>query len=436
MGEEKDYKVINEKIVPKKVHPVRRFLKLAILIIFVAILFGLIERAVFESSGKLFLSLKNEKNKRQNVELTSSNKEIRKKEESIKQTEKEKEKKPVEAAKTIVKKDIKVVEKKIEASLVDYSNIMREFGKLAEENNKSVVEVQTVVMGTDWFENPYEAINTTSGFIMAIQESDVYIMTRYSKIKKAENIKISFYNGKILDGSLKNFNQDLDLAIVTANIKDLPEKEREDYLAVNIPSNEYINLGKPVMAIGNPDGTMYSVLFGNVVNTKRQHYQADYVFDAFYTDIRLVKESFSVVMDTEGKMLGISLNDKEGGSSKFVTTGRVVNLIEKMINNEPIPYLGIISKKFDGAEGKTGRNGGILIDKVIKGSPSDKAGFKEGDIIYEFGGKEVYDIVSYLDILESKKIGEMVKFKVYRVSRNVGSELDIEAIIGDSRGVK
>lgn len=428
MGEDKDYKVIHEKIIPKKHGFGKKFLKYGALLLCSAAVFGLVERAVFESSGLLW-----KKNKKQNIELMTDR--GSQEQEKIKKEDTEP-KKIVEATKTIVKKDIKVVEKKIDANLFDYSDIMRAFGKVAEEKNKSVVEIQTVVMGTDWFKNPYEAITSTAGFIMAIQEDQIYIMTRYSKIKNDGNIKVLFYNGLLLDGKLRNYHQDLDLAIISTDTGKIMKEEKEEFTALEIPSNEYIYLGRPVMALGNPDGNMYSVFFGKVINTKGSYYQADYVFDAFYTDLRLVKDGFSFVLDIEGKVLGIGYQQKEGNSSKILAAGRVVKLIEHMINDEGIPYLGIITKKFDGAEGKTGRVGGILVDKLVKNSPADQAGFKEGDIIYEFGGKQIESIVDYLDILETKKVGEMVRLKIYRVSRNVGSEHEIEAIIGDSRGVK
>lgn len=432
MSESKDYKVINEKIVPKKKHPVKRAFYYVSLIIVGALIFGVVERFIFEYSGKLLLGIQNEKAKKQAVELTSTEetgKEETKKEVPVSQPK-------AVPTKTIVHKDIKVVEKKIDANLLDYADIMREFGKVAEEKNKSVVEVQSVVMGTDWFENPYEIMTSTAGFIIAKQDDYAYILTKYSKIKKGGNIKLSFHNGIVMDGILKNFNKGLDIAILTANFKNLSKEVKEEFVPVEIPSDEFINLGRPVMALGNPDGNMYSVLFGNVVNTKALEYQPDYVFDAFYTDISLVKEGFAMILDTKGKVLGISLGGKEGGSAKILATGRVVKLIENLINDEPIRYVGIVTKKFEGAEGKTGMTGGILVDSIVKDSPAEKAGFKEGDIVYALGDKKIERIEDFLDILEEKKVGEMVRFKIYRVSRNKGLEQDIEAIIGDSRGLK
>lgn len=432
MGEKNDYKVIHETIVPKKGTGLKKAAGKVALILGAALLFGLVERAVFEYSGKLLFHGQKQKEEKKAVELV-----VNKEAEETNEAKKEPLKvKPSPPPKTIVHKDIKVVEKKIDAGLRDYSDIMREFGKVAEAGNKSVVEIQSVVIEKDWFENPLETVTKTAGFIMAKQEKTAYILAKYSEIKKAGAIRLRFEGDIVLDGTIKNFNKSLDLAIISADLSVLGEEERENLPVVNIPSDEYISIGRPVMALGNPDGNLKSVLFGTVVNVEGNWYQPDYVFRTFYTDIKPLKNSFSLIMDTEGRALGISLPGKEEGSTRVVVTGRIVKLIENLINDVPSPYLGLQTKVFEGAEGKTGMDRGILVETVVKASPADKAGFREGDIIYAVGGRQILTTDDYSEVIESRKVGELVKFRVYRVTRNVGSEIELEAIIGDSRGVK
>lgn len=433
MGDDREYKVIHETIVPKKMSRIKKFFKTLAFLVCGAIIFGVTERMAFEYSGTVFSPFIAKKHKKEKVELINSQVKLKKEAKNEGKDEKHP-KEGIIREKTVVQKDIKVVEKKL--NLSDYADIMREYGKVAEAKNKSVVEVRAAVLEKDWFENPFEKVTSTSGFIMAKQGDIAYILTRYSKIKKATSVKLTLAGGIHLDGVLKNYNSFLDLAILSASLEGLKEEEVEELYPVDIPSDEFINLGRPVMALGNPDGNLYSALFGQVTNTRGLYFQPDYVFDAFYTDIPLRKENFSLLMDSEGKVLGIGFWDKEEAETKVLVTGRVVRLIENMINDKPTPYLGIISKEFSGAENKTGREGGILIDSVAKASPAEKAGFQEGDILYMFGSSNIITIEDYLEALESKTVGEMVKFKVYRISRNKGSELEIEAIIGDSRGLK
>lgn len=432
MDEKKDYKVIHETIIPKKKSRLKKIMTYLGIAIVGAILFGGIERVAFELSGKLFFEAQKEK---KTIALTSDV-ELKKEMEVSTPQAVNPSKKREEKTTTIVKKDIKVVEKKIPATLLDYDSIMSEFGKVAVEGNKAVVEVRSVIVGTDWFENPYETVISTAGFVIAKQSDYIYILTKYSEIKKAGNIKLLFDNGLEIDGILKNFNVDLDLALLFADTKKIQEEKKKEVEVANLSQLKRITLGQPVMALGNPDGRMYSALFGVINNVKGREYVSDYVLDSFYSDIKMSPKGTSLLMDIYGKVIGIAIGNEEEGSCKVLSTGRVVDILEKMINDEAIPYLGIKTKSFEGAENKTGISGGILIDSVDKDSPAEKAGLKKGDIIYYLDDKKIENMEHFSAFLEQKKVEEEVKIKIYRVTRNQGKELELEAIIGDSRGIK
>lgn len=440
MGEDKGYKVINEKIVPKKKSPVKRFLICFVSAIFFAVIFGAVARVVFEVSGSIpFLGI----NKRngENIELIKGEDGKNKPEkvtppavdaEKEKASEKDK-----NTEKDDKKENITIIEKHVNATLADYSTIFREFGELAERSNKSVVEVQSVVMGVDWFENPYETVTSTSGFIMAVQNDYAYILTGYSAIKKATNIRISFNDGFSATGSLKNFNEELDFALITVGLKELKEDERESVKPVEFAKSDYRIMGEPVMAIGNPNGRMYSALPGTVTNPKGIEYISDYGLNSFYTDIKISENGSGIIMNMEGNLIGLAKRDSAGSDyCKVIAITKLISFFEKMINGETIPYVGILAKDFAGAESRTGLSGGVLIDSIVKDSPAGEAGLREGDIIYGVDGVRVENIGDYSGIIEGKKADETAVLTIYRVTRNKGRELEIEVTIGDSRGIK
>ena len=331
------------------------------------------------------------------------------------------------------KKQVKIIEKRISADLSDYKQALKQFGELADRQNQSVVEVQSVVKSKDWFENPYEAVNKAAGYIIALQNDEAYILTGYNGIKAADNIKVKFKQGFLIDGVVKNYNANLELALVIVNLKGIARKDEIEPLKFGGIS--YKSIGEPIMAIGNPNGNIYSVLPGVITGNNAKFRVDDYCLDSQFTDINISKNGDALFVDFDGNVIGVYFKGSSD-STQIVSISKIMTFLEKMINDEALPYIGIKSKDFEGAEEKTGISGGILVDSVTKGSPADDAGFKEGDIIYELDGEHIETMSDYETQLESKKPKDKVKALIYRVTRNEGKKLELEIEIGDSRGIK
>ena len=428
MSDDKDYKFINEKIVPKKMHPVKKFLIGLIAVLLLGAVFGVTERIIFEVTGEVLPHF--------NIFKKNHSIELRKNEEvatgasiatesSVKE---DKESKP-----ETDKKQVKIIEKKVSADLSDYKQALSQFGKLANEQNQSVVEVQSVVKGKDWFENPYDAVKKAAGYIIAVQNDEAYILTDYKSIKSADNIKVKFKQGFLAEGIIKNYSANLELALVMVNLKGIAKKD--DIEPLKFGGISYKSIGEPIMAIGNPNGNIYSVLPGVITGTETSLIADDYSFDSQFTDIGIAKNGDAVFVDFDGNVVGIYYKGNQD-VTQIINISKIMTLLEKMMNDEPLPYIGIKSKAFDGAEEKTGISGGVMVDSVTKGSPADDAGFKEGDIIYEMDGEHIENMSDYEDFLESKKPKNKVKVLIYRVTRNEGKKIELEVEIGDSRGIK
>jgi len=73
---------------------------------------------------------------------------------------------------------------------------------------------------------------------------------------------------------------------------------------------------------------------------------------------------------------------------------------------------------------------GMRLMGVRPGSPADKGGLKEGDVIVEFGGVAVKDLYSYTDALYAHKPGDAVKVVVMRA----GQRLELTVTLGKRGG--
>lgn len=428
MSDGKDYKFINEKIVPKKMHPVKKFFLGLIAVIVLGLIFGAVERVVFEVTGEVLPYFQIFK-KNNSIELGKKEETVT--EAAISTNSAVKEVKEPEPGTN--KKQVKIIEKRISADLSDYKQALKQFGELADRQNQSVVEVQSVVKSKDWFENPYEAVNKAAGYIIALQDDEAYILTGYNGIKAADNIKVKFKQGFLIDGVVKNYNANLELALVIVNLKGIARKDEIEPLKFGGIS--YKSIGEPIMAIGNPNGNTYSVLPGVITGNNAKFRVDDYCLDSQFTDINISKNGDALFVDFDGNVIGMYFKGSSD-STQIVSISKIMTFLEKMINDEALPYIGIKSKDFEGAEEKTGISGGILVDSVTKGSPADDAGFKEGDIIYELDGEHIETMSDYETQLESKKPKDKVKALIYRVTRNEGKKLELEIEIGDSRGIK
>jgi len=71
---------------------------------------------------------------------------------------------------------------------------------------------------------------------------------------------------------------------------------------------------------------------------------------------------------------------------------------------------------------------GILVRDVIPGSPADKAGLKNGDILVMVGEQKMKDAESFVQIVSAKKPGDKVELKVLRD----GKEQTLMATLGDT----
>ena len=80
-------------------------------------------------------------------------------------------------------------------------------------------------------------------------------------------------------------------------------------------------------------------------------------------------------------------------------------------------YLGTVP---DYSQGDTV---GVKLSGATKGGPADKAGIQGGDVVVDVAGKAVKNIYDYTYVLESLKVGEMVKITVLRKGKRITLEV-------------
>ncbi len=272
-----------------------------------------------------------------------------------------------------------------------------------------------------YFARPYGAC---SGVL--IDAGDGYVLTSNFNVQgKVEKIFVTFGDGERFEAELLGRGEMMDIALlkIKGNVKRRPHMKLKK-------RKKEVRIGEFVLVVSRTENLkIHSQTFGIVSAVKRLNPRVA----ALQLDAKInYGNSGAPVVDIEGNMIGLvgfvrSDYNPIGQSSGIgfaCTTEKILDMMSdlkagKFIAAPKIPFLGI---KFEMSYDK---NDGVLVGEVIAGSAAQEAGLQEGDLIVEFDGKPVRTPRDIVVIIQQKKVGDKVKFKI---KRN-GAEMVLEATL-------
>jgi serine protease Do len=261
---------------------------------------------------------------------------------------------------------------------------------------------------------PWKEQGLGSGVIVS---EDGYIITNNHVVSDAEKIKVTLYDKNVFYGKVVGADPKTDIAVVKIDAEELPK--------VPWGNSDGLSVGEFVLAIGNPFGLSHTVTMGIISAVGRADVGiADYE-DFIQTDAAINPgNSGGPLVDTEGRLIGINtaIFSKSGGYQGigFAVPSNMAKLImEQLIREGKVirGWLGVtIQELTPDLARKFGRRStkGTLVSEVINGSPADSAGIRRGDIILEYGGKDVEGPSELRNMVAQSLPGTKVPVKVVR----------------------
>ncbi|RBP99607.1 trypsin-like peptidase domain-containing protein [Bifidobacterium xylocopae] len=271
----------------------------------------------------------------------------------------------------------------------------------------------------------------------AILDEQGHIVTNNHVVSGAQKIQVTLSNGQIYSAQVVGTDSTADLAVIKL---DNPPK---DLKPAQFADSSKLAVGENVMAIGNPLG------YDNTATTG--------IVSALDRPVSVMDESGGTPVVTNAIQLDAAINPGNSGGPTFNVAGQVVGInssiastansksqagsigigfaipsnLAKRIANEIIKdgkvkhvALGItIQSGTAEADGVT--RGGAKVMKVTSGSPADKAGIKEGDVIVAFNDHAVNNNYSLLGYVRAAEFGSKAKITVVRS----GKALDLNVIL-------
>lgn len=247
---------------------------------------------------------------------------------------------------------------------------------------------------------------------------ELLILTEHEKVKDGD-LKVRFYDHTEAAGTLKKYDSNTGLAVVSVNLSDVDSSTREVISYAELGSSKSLRSGQPVIVVGNPTGSNDSLLFGNLTSVTQTAELYDSSYNILTTDILRSSNGSGIVADWSGKIIGL-LQEKtevEGQDNTIQAYGisDVKDLIEHLSNNQDIVYMGIV-----GADVTTSISEqenipiGVYVSEVSLDSPAITAGIQPGDIITEINGQAIVNLKDIVATLLKCSSGQTVDVRYKR----------------------
>ncbi len=280
----------------------------------------------------------------------------------------------------------------------------------------------------------YKQSGLGSGVII---DADGYILTNEHVVSGADKIMVTLSDGREFKGEIKGQDLRSDLAVIKINAHQLP--------IASLGDSDSVKIGQWVVAIGNPFGFIMqnpeSTVTVGVVSALHRSLgrtisrERDYN-DLIQTDAAINPgNSGGPLVNLKGEVVGInvaifSTSGGYQGVGFAIPISNAKKVISRLIAGKKILYgwLGVTVQdlteemaKYFGLSGKSG----VLVASVLQGSPAQKAGVKEGDIIRQFDAKAVNNTKELISTVSNTEVGKKVKITVIREKKEVDLSVEI-----------
>lgn len=253
-----------------------------------------------------------------------------------------------------------------------------------------------------------------SGFI--IDESG-YVVTNHHVIDSARAIKVKLSDGREFDAKLIGSDKDTDVALLKIEGRDFPTVTVGD-------DDRPLRVGDWVVAVGNPFGLGGSVTAGIVSSIGRDIGNGPFT-DYIQIDAPINQgNSGGPTFDINGRVVGMNtaIYSPSGGSVGIgfaVPASTIQTIVDQLKTNGTVSrgWLGVriqnLTPELASTMGVKETKGALVAD-VVPGSPAERAGFSQGDIVVSLNGDSMEDTRSLTQKVASLKTGEKARFEVVR----------------------
>ena len=307
---------------------------------------------------------------------------------------------------------------------------------------KSVQEVQNYfgmygMYGYAPQQQEQEVEGSGSGIIVGKNDDELLIATNYHVVEGADTLSVAFTDGNAVEASVKGFDEERDLAVVSVSLDDVEDDTMDAVSIANIGSSDDLKVGEQVVAIGNALGYGQSVTTG-IVSAKNRRMDSDNNTVTDGSDdssdgVNLIQTDAAInpgnsggaLLNMEGEVVGINsaklASTEVEGMGYAIAMSDVTDILENLMNETSRDKLDDSEHGVLGISGRSvsseavqmyGIPAGVFVNEVTEGGPAEDAGLQANSVITKFNGKSVSTIDQLIEYLSYYEPGEEVEITV------------------------
>lgn len=224
--------------------------------------------------------------------------------------------------------------------------------------------------------------------------------------------------------------RDLNLDIALIKI------EGENFPVLDLGDSNELKIGQTVIAIGNSLGEFSNTVSRGIISGLKRNVtagdgvsRAERLSNIIQTDAAINPgNSGGPLIDVNGNAIGVNVAMAQGAQNIgfALPINQVKKIIEQVKQTGKIstPFLGVRYVPIDNTIQKENNlpfNYGVIVQRgetntqfaVVPGSPADKAGIMENDIILEVNGEKINERNQLSDLIAKYNVGENLTLKIW-----------------------
>ncbi len=297
----------------------------------------------------------------------------------------------------------------------------------------STVGITVDLVGTNIFGQQVTSAAAGSGFVIT---ENGYILTNYHVVENANEITVTFVDGKTYPATYVGGEEGNDIAVIKI--------EAEGLTPVVLGSSDNMRVGEQVLTIGNPLGELtFTETAGIISALNRTITMSDgRKINMIQTDCAINSgNSGGALFNIHGEVIGVvsAKYSASGSSSSASVEGLgfaipiddVSDIVSELVTNGYVsgkPFMGVGLGDVDEQAQAYGVPAGAVVNLVPEGLPAAKAGIQVGDIITALDGEAVSSYSELTAAVKAHTVGDTVTLSVFRG----GEKLEVKLTLVES----